>query len=103
MAVPVDHAISLTEKLTTMYVASRRRHTVAHIMSTNWAGSTVLGLVIGSHPAAAFLGEPAMIVRRNGQGQWRHQEFCSTCGADSHTPCPLWEPSLIAQVRSDPD
>ncbi|HEY2250863.1 MAG TPA: hypothetical protein VGH74_07365 [Planctomycetaceae bacterium] len=72
-------------------------------MSTNWAGSTVLGLVIGSHPSAAFLGEPAMIVRRDSQGKWRHQEFCSTCGVDSPTPCPIWNPALIAQVRATPD
>jgi len=88
---------------TSMTETSPRRHTVAFIMSTNWAGSTALGLVIGSRHDAAFLGEPAMILRRDAQGGWRHQEFCMTCGSGSAAVCPLWGPSLIAQTRTDPD
>ena len=86
-----------------MAETSRGRHTVAFIMSTNWAGSTALGLVVGSHRDAAFLGEPAMIVRRDGRGQWRHEKFCMICGGDPAAACPLWEPSLISQIRANPD
>jgi hypothetical protein len=78
------------------------RHQVVYVMSTNFAGSTVLGLTVGSHPDALFLGEPSMIVRRDGALRWKHNNFCAICKGDWHERCPLWKPLLIAQVRESP-
>jgi hypothetical protein len=68
-------------------------------MSTNFAGSTVLGLVLGSHSDGMFLGEPSMIVRREPDGRWKHHQFCAICGDDWHQRCPVWKPLLVGQVR----
>jgi hypothetical protein len=75
------------------------RHQVVYVMSTNFAGSTVLGLVVGSHRNGMFLGEPSMIVRCDGLGRWMHNKFCAICGDDWHNRCPVWKPVLVAQVR----
>ena len=75
------------------------RHQVVYVMSTNFAGSTLLGLILGSHRDAMFLGEPSMIVRRDALGCWKHNNFCAICGNDWHQRCPVWKPSLIARIR----
>lgn len=78
------------------------RHRVTYVMSTNYAGSTVLGLVLGSHQNGMFLGEPSMIVRRDELGRWKHKKFCSICQEQWRERCPVWKPSLVAQIRESP-
>lgn len=72
------------------------------VMSTNYAGSTLLGLVAAGHPRVAFLGEPATLLRRDRDGGFRHQRFCSIC-RDDGSRCPVWTKERISSVREDPD
>ncbi|MBK8169252.1 MAG: hypothetical protein IPK60_02770 [Sandaracinaceae bacterium] len=74
------------------------------VMSTNYSGSTVLGAILGNHSKAVFLGEPALIVRRRPDGDWRHHRFCAVCSAagTQHT-CPVWGDASVAAIRKDPD
>jgi hypothetical protein len=78
-------------------------HRVVYVMSTNFAGSTLLGLVIGSHSEARFLGEPAHVVRRDGTRRWVHDNVCAICQGDWHRSCPVWKPLLVAQIRERPE
>jgi hypothetical protein len=66
-------------------------------MSANFSGSTVLGLSLGRHPEALFVGEPALIHRRRADGTFRHRKFCARCGDEA--PCPLWTSAAIDSIR----
>lgn len=80
----------------------RSKPRVVFVMSTNYAGSTVLGLVLASHSKAAFVGEPATLLRRSRSGDFKHKRFCTTC-QDDGSICPVWSTSLVSEVRSHPD
>lgn len=72
-------------------------------MSTSLAGSTLLGAILGSHSKAAFLGEPALILRQRKNGAWRHRKFCSVCELEHRGECPVWSADIVETVRSSPD
>lgn len=79
-----------------------RQPIVAFVMSTNYAGSTVLGLAMGRHSRAAFVGEPALLLRRRDDGSFRHRKFCTSCNDEDGARCPVWRRSTIDTVRQDP-
>lgn len=70
--------------------------TTVFVMSTNYAGSTLLGLCLGAHPDVSFAGEPALVLRRRKDGSWRHAKFCASCKEEA---CPIWTPQRIAEMR----
>lgn len=72
-------------------------------MSTSLAGSTLLGAMLGSHSEAAFLGEPALILRQGEKGGWRHRKFCSVCALQQRESCPVWSKGAINALRTNPD
>ena len=76
------------------------RKKVVFVMSTNYAGSTVLGLVLGGHSRAAVIGEPASLLKRSKEG-WRHKKYCSLC-QDDGSKCQVWDADLVAAVRENP-
>lgn len=84
-------------------IATRDEPRVIFVMSTNYAGSTVLGLVAGSHSEGAFLGEPFGIVRKKPDGSYRNHRFCSVCDDEEGSKCPVWNQALIEDVRRNPD
>lgn len=67
-------------------VANPKR-TIVFIMSAPHAGSTLLDLILGSHPAAFSLGEVAAI-------QPHQRELCGVCSG----PCPFWNSPAIEQL-----
>jgi hypothetical protein len=89
----------------TVHPAGERkpRRRVVFVMSCNYSGSTVLGLVLSSHSRASALGEPALILRRDRQGEFKHQRFCAVCADDDGSSCPVWNRELIDEVRKSPD
>lgn len=71
-------------------VADSREKTVAFILSHGHAGSTLLGNVLGAHPAALHLGEIVNPLQRE------RAVRCYVCGDQS---CPIWggavEPEFV--------
>src|SRR5688572_2110394 len=80
-----------------------QRRRVAFVMSCNYSGSTVLGLVLASHSRAAALGEPALILRRDHRVEFKHRRFCAACRDEDGSRCPVWSRDLIDEVRGNPD
>lgn len=76
---------------------------VVFILSTNFAGSTALGLALGSHQKTAFMGEPNAIVRKKADGSYRNRKFCSLCDDEDGASCPVWSAKTIELVRNNPD
>lgn len=72
-------------------------------MSTSLAGSTLLGAMLGSHSDAAFLGEPALILKQGKGGGWRHRKICSVCALQQKESCPVWSKGAINALRTNPD
>lgn len=83
--------------------ATHTEPTVVFVMSTSLAGSTLLGAILGSHSKAAFLGEPALILRQTKDGAWRHRKFCSVCELEHRAECPVWNGDIVEALRSNPD
>lgn len=76
-------------------------NSIIYILSTNYAGSTALGLALGSHSQVFFLGEPQKVFTKKSDGEWRYNRFCSICeqygkGAE----CPVWHTSFIQDLRN---
>jgi len=65
---------------------------IVYIAALSHSGSTLLGLMLGTHPSATCLGEIYPALTR-GRGQWND---CS-CGRDV-AQCPVWGPSDGRQV-----
>ncbi len=77
---------------------------IIYVMSSTYSGSTILSAILGSSPNAYFVGEPALIFRRNASGRWRHQIFCTACKLDpADTECPIWGRPVIHAVRARPE
>jgi hypothetical protein len=62
------------------------KKTVAFVLSTNYAGSHYLSLMLGSHPAAAHLGEVKVLRKRSLNPEKR---YCFLCGTLDR--CPVFQ------------
>jgi len=71
------------------------------IASTNYAGSTVLGLILGNHSEGAFLGEPGKLLQQR-QGEWKHRIYCALCRDEDGAECPVWTRDRVARLRAQP-
>lgn len=70
--------------------------TIVHILSTNYAGSHYLSLLLGSHSRAAHLGEIKRLRKLRGK---ERDEYCRLCG--SLDACPVFKgvsPETIDRV-----
>lgn len=72
---------------------------VVLVSSLPFSASTLLGLMLGSHPDVAFLGETDLLMRQNPDGSWRHRKFCSLCRDLDGTHCPVWSGELVDDLR----
>jgi hypothetical protein len=77
-------------------IASR----VAYVSSLPHSGSTLMGLLLGRHPQAAFLGEVNAVFRRTPDGQWLHRKFCRFCDDVDGERCPVWNRETITALRA---
>jgi hypothetical protein len=66
-----------------------------------FSGSTMLGLMLGRHPKAAFLGETDLLARKRPDGTWRHRKYCSMCQDQDGERCPIWSRERVAKIRED--
>lgn len=74
----------------------RANRTTIFIAGAGHSGSTLLGLLLGSHPEAFYAGEAAK-TRFLGDGRKpEHKRVCKLCGPD----CPVWGDFV---VREEPD
>lgn len=73
--------------------------TAVFLLSTNYAGSTLTGSLLCEIGGWANLGEPALIVRRDEHGEYRHRVLCGACRDRDGCDCPVWDADLIGAIR----
>ena len=73
----------------------------AFIASTSYAGSTVLGLILGSHSRGSFLGQPGKLLQKR-DGEWRHRIYCALCRDEEGASCPVWTRHRVERLRAEP-
>ena len=79
----------------------RANHTTIFIAGAGHSGSTLLGLLLGSHPDAFYAGEAAKTRFLGNARKPEHKRVCKLCGPG----CPIWgdfevsnEPDLYEQL-----
>lgn len=76
---------------------------VIYVMSLNFSGSTILSLMLSKLESAYFIGEPALIYRKDNNG-FKHKEFCTPCKMKSmHHQCSVWGDEQIEKFRGSRD
>lgn len=76
---------------------------VVLVSSLPFSASTLVGMILGSHPDIAFLGETDLLMRRRPDGSWRHRKFCSICQDLDGETCPIWSTEVVQELRDHPD
>lgn len=70
----------------------RANHTTIFIAGAGHSGSTLLGLLLGSHPDAFYAGEAAKTRFLGDTRKPEHKRVCKLCGPE----CPVWGDFVVA-------
>lgn len=70
----------------------RTNHTTIFIAGAGHSGSTLLGLLLGSHPESFYAGEAAKTRFLGDDRKPEHKRVCKLCGPD----CPVWGDFSVA-------
>lgn len=71
----------------------RANHTTIFIAGAGHSGSTLLGLLLGSHPDAFYAGEAAKTRFLGDEHKPEHKRVCKLCGPE----CPIWGDFVVAE------
>ncbi|MDY7092256.1 MAG: hypothetical protein SX243_04705 [Acidobacteriota bacterium] len=100
---PADPGISTDNSAGGASTEGTGKLPVVLVSSLPFSASTLVGMILGSHPDISFLGETDLLMRRRPDGSWRHRKFCSICQDQDGEKCPVWSGELVQELRDHPD